>query len=124
MKKLFVAAFAAFGFFGSAFAADMPVKAPMAPVATPYNWSGLYVGAVAGGAWGSSVQYFTTAPGGSTDRYNIQGINGGGTIDYNWQFDPHWVAGIEVDFSGAHIKGAGISSVSYGCGIECSTNVN
>jgi outer membrane immunogenic protein len=124
VNKLIVAAIAAFGFAGSAFAADIPVKAPMVPVAAPFNWTGLYVGAVAGGAWGSSVQFFTGAPGGSTDRYNIQGINGGGTLGYNWQFDPHWVAGIEADFSGAHIKGTGISSATYGCGTECSTNVN
>src|SRR5258708_29720656 len=35
---------------GSAFAADMPLKA--APVAyAPYDWSGIYIGGVIGGAW-------------------------------------------------------------------------
>jgi opacity protein-like surface antigen len=38
----------------SAFAADMPVKAPPPPApAAPYNWSGLYVGGNFGGAWTS-----------------------------------------------------------------------
>jgi opacity protein-like surface antigen len=40
--------------FGSAMAADVPVKAPAyarraAP--PPYNWSGFYLGANLGGAW-------------------------------------------------------------------------
>jgi outer membrane immunogenic protein len=35
---------------GSAFAADMPVKAP--PPVLAYDWSGIYIGGVIGGAWG------------------------------------------------------------------------
>jgi outer membrane immunogenic protein len=34
---------------GSAFAADMPVKAP--PPVLAYDWSGFYIGGVIGGAW-------------------------------------------------------------------------
>jgi outer membrane immunogenic protein len=38
---------------GSAFAADMPVKAP--PPAYPaYDWGGMYIGGVIGGAWGET----------------------------------------------------------------------
>ena len=37
---------------GSAFAADMPLKA-VAPVAL-YDWSGTYIGGVIGGAWGTN----------------------------------------------------------------------
>ena len=33
-------------------AADMPVKAPVAPVAIPYNWTGFYVGGHLGYFWG------------------------------------------------------------------------
>ena len=34
-----------------ALAADMPVKAPVAPVATVYNWSGFYTASGVGAAW-------------------------------------------------------------------------
>ena len=34
---------------GSAFAADMPLKAP--PPVLAYDWSGFYIGGVIGGAW-------------------------------------------------------------------------
>ena len=51
MKKFVVvaAAIAAFGFVGSASAADMPVKGPVykAPMYAPtpvYNWTGFYIG--------------------------------------------------------------------------------
>jgi outer membrane immunogenic protein len=36
---------------GSAFAADMPVKAPL-PAYPAYDWGGIYIGGVIGGAWG------------------------------------------------------------------------
>ena len=42
---------------GLASAADLPVKAPMAPaqvVAASYNWSGWYVGGNIGYGWGNS----------------------------------------------------------------------
>jgi opacity protein-like surface antigen len=37
---------------GSAFAADMPLKAP--PQVLAYDWSGMYIGGVVGGGWGTS----------------------------------------------------------------------
>jgi outer membrane immunogenic protein len=38
-----------------AMAADLATKAPYAPVASPiYNWTGMYIGANAGGGWGSN----------------------------------------------------------------------
>ena len=53
MKKLLVACIAAAAFYGvPAFAADMAVKAPPPPVATPaYSWTGFYVGGNAGYGW-------------------------------------------------------------------------
>ena len=45
--------FAAVAMTGSAFAADMAVKArPPAPIAPVYNWTGFYVGLNAGGGFG------------------------------------------------------------------------
>jgi outer membrane immunogenic protein len=51
VKQLFLAGVAITAVMaGSAFAADMPLKAP-APVLA-YDWSGFYLGGVIGGAWG------------------------------------------------------------------------
>ena len=126
MKKILglAAALATAGVVGSASAADMPVKMPVkaAPVVAPYNWTGLYVGLQGGYAWGSSVQFFTAGAGGSTDRFNINGWQGGGTLGYNWQIQ-QWVVGLETDFSGSHISGSTNSTASYGCGTACTTNV-
>jgi outer membrane immunogenic protein len=38
---------------GSAFAADMPLKAAPSPVLA-YDWSGMYIGGVIGGGWATS----------------------------------------------------------------------
>jgi len=123
MKRVvFLAAMAAFGFVGSANAADMPVKAPMAPVVAPYNWTGLYLGVQGGYAWGSSVQFFTNLGGGSIDRFDINGWVAGGTLGYNWQIQ-QFVLGIEADYSGSHINGSGPSTATYNCGAICATTV-
>src|SRR5450631_2597535 len=63
--KKFVAvatAIAAFGFVNSASAADMPTKAPAPMMAPVYNWTGFYVGANAGYAWGRASTA-TVSPG-------------------------------------------------------------
>jgi outer membrane immunogenic protein len=52
MKRQFLAGVALVAMAGSAFAADMPLKVA-APVAF-YDWSGMYVGGVVGGAWGTN----------------------------------------------------------------------
>jgi outer membrane immunogenic protein len=111
--------------FSAAIAADMAVKAPPAPVpAAAYNWTGFYLGVEGGYAWGSSVQFFTAPPpGGSTNRYNINGWEGGGTLGYNWQIQ-QWVLGIETDFSGSQINGSTGTTATYSCGTTCATTVN
>jgi opacity protein-like surface antigen len=56
MKKLFLAGIALFALNagGSAFAADMPVKARPLPPPPVYNWTGFYVGGNIGYSWGRS----------------------------------------------------------------------
>lgn len=76
-------------------AADLPVKAPPAPLPL-YNWSGFYLGANLGGAWTSG-------------SLNIPGNNlyggltefiGGVQAGYNFQAG-HLLFGVEGDFDGA-----------------------
>jgi hypothetical protein len=72
LSTALTAAVSAVAFTQIASAADLPVKAPVAPVAAPYNWTGFYIGANIGGGWGNrDVNYsgndplsvFTTASG-------------------------------------------------------------
>ncbi len=112
----------------SANAADLAVKAPAykAPPAEPvFSWTGFYIGAQGGGAWGDSVQSLNTGLiSAATARYNISGGEAGGTVGYNWQFSPHVVLGIEADYSWAHITGTGASLAPYSCGAICATTVD
>jgi outer membrane immunogenic protein len=105
---------------GSAFAADIAVKAPLPAPAPVYNWTGWYVGVNAGASFGRAKTDFNNAPvnlifapGGvltqtaavpgfaNFDTADPSGFMGGGQIGYNWQFSPIWVVGLEADFQGA-----------------------
>jgi outer membrane immunogenic protein len=105
MKKLLVATTAAATFCGaSAFAADMPVKAPA--VAPPvFNWTGLYVGGDIGYLWGSTD--YVLATNGFSEQTSPRGVLGGGHVGYNWQ-SSNWVAGFEGDFLGSSAKGSNV----------------
>ena len=87
----------------SALAADMPLKAPPAPPAPTYDWTGFYLG----GFDSYSVNRATAStplpglPAGT--RTGAVGIAGGGwgggaTIGYNLQLAPTWLIGLEGDF--------------------------
>jgi len=58
-----------------------------------YNWTGFYVGAHAGGGWAD----LGVGDSGS-------GFIGGGQVGYNYQVNPNWVVGFEVEVSGSGIK--------------------
>jgi outer membrane immunogenic protein len=101
----------------SAFAADLPLKAPPLPVAV-YNWTGFYVGGNVGYSWGHSsttTEFYNTANGAllSTDArgFNMDGAIGGVQAGYNWQKDK-WVFGIEADIQASGQRGDGL----YSCG--------
>jgi outer membrane immunogenic protein len=92
------------GFSVAAFAADLGVPSP-APVYTKasppesWTWTGFYLGADAGGAWGRDVVSPTAPDGGVFPRSNTlsgSGFFGGGTFGYNFQTGP-WVFGVESD---------------------------
>jgi len=84
---VFAAALAA---TSTAFAADLPVKAPGAiPVAA--TWTGLYWGLNAGYGWASLDDF--------TGSDTATGFAGGGQVGYNWQFN-NVVVGVEGDFQG------------------------
>jgi outer membrane immunogenic protein len=103
MKKLLLAGAAIASMFAtSAFAADLPVKAP--PIVAPiWNWTGFYIGANGGYSWGrantSQVAVTSIFPtlGFAPFRQDVNGGLGGGQAGYNWQVDPRWLIGVEGD---------------------------
>lgn len=118
MKKYLLSGVAALGLLaaGAASAADLPSrKGPVeAPIYAPmFTWTGFYVGANAGYAWG---QIDSTGLG-VLNFNDPDGFTGGGQIGYNYQMG-QFVLGLEADFQGADLKasvfapGAGIISAS------------
>jgi outer membrane immunogenic protein len=108
MKKLVIAASILATSSLSAWAADLPLKAPPMALAV-FSWTGGYGGVAGGYGWGHSDQ---TDPGSivlpvavpDDGHYSVNGGLLGGTLGYNWQKGP-WVYGVEGDFSWAAIKG-------------------
>jgi outer membrane immunogenic protein len=113
LKVLTTAIVGAIFGIGSAYAADLPVKAPVAVAAIP-SWAGFYIGANAGA--GSGEGTYTLSPGGcfvtgacgggaalnplrtfSEDHLNTFFV-GGAQAGYNWQTGA-FVYGLEGDIN-------------------------
>lgn len=71
---------------------------PMAPAYLPYNWTGFYIGANIGAGWANAD--LTTSTGFTRSAHSDARFIGGGQIGYNWQFDPHWLIGVEATGDG------------------------
>jgi len=99
-------------------AADMAVKAPPAPAAPMWNWTGTYVGVVGGGGWGRTNQ--VDLNGITTNPYNQSGGTFGGTAGIQVQ-NNKWVLGAETDLSWARINGT--VAVPVCVGGTCFTNL-
>ena len=143
MKTLMVGSIvvAALAFAGSAQAADVAARAPAykaPPLAPMFSWTGFYVGANAGGGWGSSdpstttvfspVGYFaaTSVPAIATagaQRINTTGATAGGQIGYNWQINQA-VFGLEADFGYFGMKGSSTGGAIYPCCAPTSFTIN
>lgn len=91
--------------------------------ATPYNWTGFYVGGNVGGGWGTrDLNYTANDPataillnpvsGGmpTVTSFRSSGVLGGFQLGYNWQLAPTWLVGLETDFDWSGMKGGGSSS--------------
>ena len=135
MNKLLLLVSAIFGALTiNAMAADLPAPAPAykaPPVMVPaYNWSGFYIGATAGGAWGSfdpmtavifsPTGYFATTStpaitAAGTQSIKPSGFTGGFEAGYNWQLSS-LVVGVEGDVESFRLKGNSTSGpVLYPC---------
>ncbi len=103
------------GLVGSAYAADMPIKAPAVAANT---WTGVYLGVGVGGVSGlNNTQSFTQTGDGNNPgcvfgcfdpvvfaKNPHWGETGGFYGGYNWQFDPSFVVGVEADWNKTNLS--------------------
>ncbi len=77
-----------------------PAKAPLTTSAPVFSWTGFYIGANTGYAWGSGT--------GAADAYGVNpdGWLGGGQVGYNFQFQNNVLVGLEADVDAANISGS------------------
>jgi outer membrane immunogenic protein len=111
--------------FGTVAVAAMVAGAAMAqPMASTYDWTGVYIGV--NGGYGvptsQSVNIVETSGGtlftsgswhgtGNFGQLKPQGGFGGGQIGYNWQKD-NWVVGGEADYQGGDITDSNLLAVT------------
>ena len=114
--RLGAVAIAGFWICGSASAADMPLKTPVAvpavgPATPVPSWTGCYIGGNIGGGWALKDW---TSPSNDLDGGGILGDRGtaalggfvgGGQIGCDYQFSGSWVIGIQGLVDGSTLKG-------------------
>jgi len=117
MKRFLLAA-AILAFTGSAYAADMPVKAPPAPPPPP-SWTGFYIGINGGGGWGTvdpqardigpdgfvAAANVGAVQAGASRHFDTSGGLAGGQIGYIYQ-SGFLITGFEAAFDWADINGS------------------
>jgi outer membrane immunogenic protein len=104
VKKLLLAGIAVATILSvPAFAADMPVKAPMAPA---FSWTGCYLGGNIGGGWARSDNGDATI-GSSFGTNKPDGVVGGGQIGCDYQIGA-LVFGIRGLLDASDVKGSNI----------------
>ena len=107
-RQFLLASVGAIALAGSAYAADMPSPPPAyLPPVPIFSWTGIYVGAQAGYAWGNDSINGGIPASGAFFPGNLspQGIIGGGHVGYNLQIN-QWVAGLEGTVDGSSFSGS------------------
>ena len=102
-KAFLTAAILAVGASQIASAADLPRKQPdyLPPPLPVYTWTGCYIGANVGGAWGN-IDATDVSTGASVSARN-NGFAGGGQVGCDYQMS-QWVFGIRNVFDGTSIS--------------------
>jgi outer membrane immunogenic protein len=128
MRKVSAFAGVALLLAGSAFAADLPIKAPVykaPPPAPVFSWTGWYIGGNAGYGWGANTSntiantdpsntgltQYLAASGPAFPNLKPQGFIGGAQVGYDWQVS-NYVFGVVTDFQGTDITASGSGTVS------------
>ncbi len=112
LRCTLLASISAIALAGSAFAADLPSRAPppvYVPPAPIFTWTGIYVGGQIGYAWGTSNTNLGDNFGDYTSfSTNNSGVIGGAHVGYNLQLS-QFVIGLEGD-----VDGSSLSKTVYG----------
>lgn len=120
MKKFLAAAAvltALGGFGGSGWAADPSID-------PGFDWTGLYVGVVAGYGFGETT-WEERSVSAESDSGDFDGFTGGATLGFNVQTSSNLVVGAELDGLWSDINGTSTSSGTFGCGaLGCDVDVN
>jgi outer membrane immunogenic protein len=132
------------GLASAAYAADLArpaYKAPPPPPPPIFSWTGFYIGAHVGGAWGTTestlkridydVCFFTSegsclsGEAGSLAGFAVpisqtqsNGFLGGVQAGYNWQLSPWFVLGVEGQVSWTDLKGTSPCVLVLACKTE------
>jgi outer membrane immunogenic protein len=132
MKKYLLATVALTMFAAPAAAADLAArpytKAPPAPVAAVYDWTGFYIGA--NGGWGSGRKCWdlTADAGGpfvppiAEGCHDATGGTAGGQLGYRWQAGT-WVFGVEGQGNWADFQGSN-TSLAFLAPVENESRIN
>lgn len=130
IRHMLLASVGAVALAGSAFAADLPSRAPppvYIPPAPIFTWTGLYVGGQVGYAWAKNHVDFTDDFGDFNPfSYNSNGVIGGAHVGYNIQFS-QFVVGLEGDVDGTSLSKSFNGTGALGAavfGVPVAGNVN
>lgn len=119
LRAAIAAAAATFG--APAYAADV-APIPYTPPPPPYmlyNWTGFYVGAHFGGAFGVETESLL----GGSFSTDPSGVLGGIQLGYNYQFSPTLLLGVEAELSWTSASGSA-SGAFPGVAIALTSNHN
>jgi outer membrane immunogenic protein len=101
MRRTFFGLLAVLSFASAptAFAAELPLKAPPPPAPPPCIWCGFYVGFNAGGTWSDDTATYEQigTPFVASTTLHPSGFIGGGQVGYNWETGGNIVFGVEAD---------------------------
>jgi outer membrane immunogenic protein len=105
MRLALFVALAGIASASTAYAADMPMKAPMKATAQ-YDWTGCYVGGNVGGIWGRSRVFESN---GLHTENDTSSIAGGAHLGCNYMTESRWVVSIEGDWSRMNLDKASLT---------------
>jgi outer membrane immunogenic protein len=97
LRRFAIAAALAAALPSGAMAADLPIEVPAAIV---FDWTGFYFGAHLGGRWAEHNQRMVIGPTGAVfTGTQSSSLIGGLQAGYNWQVNPNFLAGVEIDIT-------------------------